>query len=88
MQNSVFPFSAGCIQRHERNRTSDADCGTSEVAGAVPMLIGDAESGAAATSFAVAGAGAAGCGVPDGPGPDKVGGALLKLNPNGFLQCA
>jgi hypothetical protein len=50
VQNSVLPFSAGCIQRHDLKRTSDADSGTSEVAGA-----GGAGAGAAATSFAVVG---------------------------------
>ncbi len=54
MQKAALPSSAGCIHRHERNRTSAADSGLSEIAGAGLL--------------ASAGAGAAACGALDGAG--------------------
>ena len=55
VQNSALPFFAGCIHRQERKRTSAADCGLSEMAGA-----------GAATSGVLAGAAACGSGGTGG----------------------
>ena len=38
VQKAVLPFSAGCIHRHDWNRTWAADAGWSDVAGAGELL--------------------------------------------------
>ena len=77
VQNSLLPFSGGCCHRHERKRTSAADWGLSDVAGAGLIAVGSA--------------GDAGADVPGAPCRSTPGGeklSLLKLYANGFLQRA